>query len=73
MAAPQVSEFARIQNLRTVSLEALVCMKLTSHRDKDRVHVRDMLDVGLLDASWLTRVPEELRPRLQELIDNPDG
>ena len=73
VAAPQVSEFARIQNLRTVSLEALVCMKLVSFRRKDQVHLLDMLDVGLIDASWLARVPEELRPRLQELIDNPEG
>lgn len=32
-------------------LEALVRMKLTYFRDKDRVHLRDMLRVGLIDAS----------------------
>jgi hypothetical protein len=48
-------------------------MKLTSFRDKDRVHLRDLMDVGLVDASWLERVPATLRPRLQELLDNPEG
>ncbi len=48
-------------------------MKLTSFRDKDRVHLRDLLEVGLLDATWLPRLPEVLRERLQELIDTPDG
>ena len=46
-------------------------MKLTSFRDKDRVHLRDLMEVGLVDASWLTRVPAALRSRLQELLDNP--
>ena len=48
-------------------------MKLTSFRDKDRVHLRDLMDVGLVDAGWLTRVPAALRSRLQELLDNPEG
>jgi len=48
-------------------------MKLTSFRDKDRVHLRDLMDVGLVDESWLERVPAVLRTRLQELLDNPEG
>jgi hypothetical protein len=51
----------------------LVRMKLTSFRDKDRVHLRDLLDVGLVDASWLEQVPTELRSPLNELLDNPEG
>ena len=58
---------------RVLSLEALVRMKLTSYRDKDRTHLRDMLDVGLLDATWPNRYPTELAARLQHLIDTPDG
>jgi hypothetical protein len=54
-----------------LNLEALVRMKLTSFRLKDRVHVLDMIGVGLIDASWVTRFPPELAGRLQELIDNP--
>jgi hypothetical protein len=71
--APDVTESEVIRDTRALSLEALVRMKLTSFRDKDRVHVRDMLDVGLIDESWLTRFPDQLRSRLQELIDSPNG
>ena len=62
-----------IKNVRTLPLEALVRMKLTSFRDKDRVHLRDMLDVGLIDVTWLDRFSSILRTRLEELINNPDG
>ena len=48
-------------------------MKLTSFRDKDRTHLRDLIGVGLLDASWRARLPEMLGSRLQELLDNPEG
>ena len=48
-------------------------MKLTSFRDKDRTHVRDMIDVGLVDDSWLAQLPAELAARLQQLLANPDG
>jgi len=56
-----------------VSLEALVRMKLTAHRDKDRTHLRDMIDVGLIDDTWPARYPGELGERLQQLLDDPDG
>ena len=58
---------------RVVALESLVRMKLTSFRDKDRVHLQDMIDVGLVDESWLPRLPVELAARLKELLDNPEG
>ena len=48
-------------------------MKLTSFRDKDRTHLRDMIEVGLLDAGWLDRLPPELSTRLQELLSDPEG
>jgi hypothetical protein len=73
LPAPDVTEYEVLKNMRTLRLEALVRMKLTSFRDQDRVHIRDMLDVGLLDGAWLDRVPAELRSRLQELVDTPDG
>lgn len=60
------------ERFRLLALDALVRMKLTSFRDKDRTHVRDMLEVGLLDASWAARLPRELATRLQQLIDNPE-
>jgi hypothetical protein len=36
------------------------------------MHLRDMLDVELIDASWAAKVPKELAARLQELLDNPE-
>lgn len=56
-----------------LKLDALVRMKLTSYRDQDRTHLRDLIDVGLVDESWCAKVPGELAPRLQSLIDNPEG
>jgi hypothetical protein len=48
-------------------------MKLTAFRLKDRVHVRDMIDVGLVGLPTLGRLPPALRPRLEELLAKPDG
>ncbi len=56
-----------------LGLDALVCMKLTSFRDKDRTHLRDLIGVGLVDESWRMKVPDELADRLQSLLYIPDG
>ncbi len=71
--APEIGESETVGPLRVVSLEPLVRMKLTSSRRKDLVHVRDMIDVGLVDSTWLPRLPAELADRLQELLDTPEG
>lgn len=71
--APDVSESVETETFRLVTLEALVRMKLTSFRDKDRTHLRDMIDVGLVDANWLPQLSAELRSRLQSLLDSPEG
>jgi hypothetical protein len=73
LPAPDVAESEPSETFRVLRLEALVRMKLTSFRDKDRTHLRDLLAVGLVDASWLTRLPHELAARLQQLIDTPEG
>lgn len=70
---PDVSESEAADDYRILTLEALVRIKLTAFRDKDRTHLRDLLDVGLIDATWLTRFPSELADRLQLLIDTPEG
>jgi hypothetical protein len=72
-AVPDVSESVSFTSYRVLSLEAVVRMKLTSNRDKDRMHLRDMLGVGLIDATWPARYQPELAARLQHLIDTPDG
>jgi hypothetical protein len=71
--APGIEESETSGGLRIVSLEPLVRMKLTSFRDKDRVHLRDLIDVGLVDETWAARLPENLAPRLKQLLDTPDG
>ena len=71
--APTLDESSRAASFRVLTLEALVRMKLTSFRDKDRVHIRDMIGVGLIDESWCNRLPAELVGRLQELLNDPEG
>lgn len=70
---PMIDDYELIEEAKTLPLEALVRMKLTSFRDKDRVHIRDMISVQLIDDSWPARLSPELRVRLQELLDDPDG
>lgn len=70
---PDVAESEPASSYRAIALEALVRMKLTSYRDKDRTHLRDFLDVGLVDASWMAKLPPISAERLRVLIDTPDG
>jgi hypothetical protein len=71
--APDVSEGVRLDGLRVISLETLVRMKLTSYRDKDKTHLRDLLELGLIDPTWTARFPVDLAARLQLLIETPEG
>lgn len=71
--APEIHETRRTVTGLVLGLEALVRMKLTSNRDKDRVHLRDLIEVGLVDGNWPARFPDPLRGRLQALLDDPDG
>ena len=56
-----------------MSLAALVRINLTEFRDKDRLHLRDLIDVGLVDRGWVGRFPEILAQRLKSLLDTPEG
>jgi hypothetical protein len=71
--APDVAESEATGSFRLLTLDALVRMKLTSFRDKDRTHLRDLIDVGLVNAAWVPRLSAELGARLQSLLDNPEG
>ncbi len=73
LPAPDVQESEATPTFRVLGLEALVRMQLTSFHVEDRTHVRDMIDVGLVDATWLDRFPPELAARLKELLDTPEG
>jgi hypothetical protein len=61
------------RSVRVLPLESLVVMKLTSFRDKDRTHLRDLIDLELIDASWCKRINADLAARLQQLFDTPGG
>lgn len=71
--APDVTESEPGDSFGVVALDALVRMKLVANRDKDRTHLRDFIEVGLVDATWPARFPPELAARLQHILDNPDG
>lgn len=71
--APDVTASELFTNYRTLKLDALVRMKLTSFRRKDQVHLLDMIGVGLIDGTWTNQLPADLAARLQELLDTPEG
>jgi hypothetical protein len=73
LANPDVTDSEQAEHFRILSLDALVRIKLTAFRDKDRTHLRDLIDVGLIDASWLNRVPAVLSERLKGLLETPEG
>ena len=70
---PDIEPTENVPGFKTIELESLVRMKLNSFRDKDRVHVRDMISLGIVDASWLSRFDDSIGNRLKDLLDDPDG
>ncbi len=72
-ANPDIEPIEKAERFRTLKFAALVRMKLNSFRDKDRVHLRDMISLGMIDASWPQRLPDVLGDRLRELLENPEG
>ncbi|HSI37317.1 MAG: nucleotidyltransferase family protein [Phycisphaerae bacterium] len=72
-ANPDVSESEDDALFRVLTLDALVRIKLSAFRRKDQVHLQDMLEVGLIDSTWLTKLPPELALRLQSILDDPNG
>lgn len=73
LPAPEIQTVDDPANFPVIALEALVLMKLISNRRKDQVHLQDMIGVGLIDRSWLARLPPELAARLKHIIDTPDS
>lgn len=70
---PSLESIVVIQKKPIVDLLQLVRSQLCRWSLDDRVDLRDMIDVGLLDRTWLNRLTNELGQRLVELLDNPDG
>ena len=73
LPSPSLSAADDPAGFRVITLEALVHMKLLSNRDKDRTHIRDLVGVGLIDRSWLAKLPPVLAERLQGILDTPDA
>lgn len=70
LPAPDVAEAVELEpGKKVVSLANLVRMKLVAHRDQDRVHLRDMIEVGLVDRAFLQGLPVELQDRLRPLLE----
>ena len=69
LPAPEVTESEPGPDFAVPTLDAPVRMKLTSFRLKDKVHLLDLLEVGLIDASWCDQLPSSLAARLNELND----
>lgn len=69
-ASPSVHQAVRDpEGFALLDLPALVQMKLTCFRDIDRVHVADLARVGLIDASIRDGLAQDLRLRLDQVLD----
>lgn len=69
LPAPSIDERVTLEPERqVVTLPALVAMKLEANRDQDRVHLRDMIGVELVDRQMLKHLPKELAARLDLLL-----
>jgi hypothetical protein len=69
LASPTIDERQALEpGKQVVSLSGLVRMKLMANRDQDRVHLRDLIDVGLVDRSFLGQLSVELAARLDALL-----
>jgi hypothetical protein len=65
---PLVTEAVRdTEGFWVLDLPALLRMKLTSMRDVDRVHVADLVRVGMVDEAARHTLPADLRERLEEI------
>jgi hypothetical protein len=73
LPSPNLSTIDDPAGFHVLTLEALVHMKLLSNRLKDKVHVQDLIGVGLIDRSWLSKLPPVLAERLQGILDTPDS
>lgn len=72
LPAPDVTESGPGGGFSLLNQEALVVMKLSAYRDKDRPHLRDLIELGLVDETWPGRVPPAVRGRLEALLRNPE-
>lgn len=70
---PDVTDSVRGADYQVIHLLPLVIMKLTANRIIDRIHLCDLLNVDVINADWLDRVPTVLKERLNQVLDDPFG
>ncbi len=63
--SPAVTDLA--EGIALAPVSDLVLMKLTSFREKDRVHIRDMDAVGLIMAALESQLRPEFQARLRQV------
>ena len=69
LPSPTVEEREMLEpGKHVVSLAGLIRIKLMSNRDQDRVHLRDLIDVGLIERELLQTLRPELASRLEALL-----
>lgn len=73
LPAPEIQTVPDPANFPVLTLDSLVLMKLMSNRRKDQVHIQDLIGVGLIDDSWLPKMPAPLADRLKQILETPDG
>jgi hypothetical protein len=74
LPSPELNERESLEpGIQVVSLSGLVRMKLMSNRDQDRVHLRDLIDVGLVERALVSSLPADLASRLDALLSESGG
>ena len=69
LPSPRIDEQEELSpGLPVVLAPGLVRMKLLSYRDRDRVHLTDMIEVGLIGRGMLAMLTPELAKRLDTLL-----
>jgi len=71
--APELKKLDRAKDgFAVVDLGALLVMKLTANRDKDRTHIRDMLELEMITPELESQLPADLRARLEAIRSSPE-
>jgi hypothetical protein len=69
LPAPTIEQRQTLElGTQVVSLPALVRMKLLANREQDRLHLRDLIDVGLVTRDLIQDLPPELAEHLNSLL-----
>lgn len=71
--SPDISSAVRLADgFLVVSLVELVRMKLIAYRLRDRVHLQDMLQLGLITPAIAAQLPDVLLQKLRETRDETE-